>query len=106
METHSHRVARIEQALRTYFSNEVSVPDAEDPVEFRARMLLDDADDEWTGLATAGRVLVGLSDAPYVTQLAVILTEWLQTGTNPLRSMTATADTADSIAGVTPEFSS
>ncbi|KAF1775091.1 hypothetical protein GQ600_6975 [Phytophthora cactorum] len=104
----------IEQALRTYFSGEASVQDAEDPVQFRAQMLLHDSDEsagsehddgQVATSVTADKVLAGVSGESYTAQLAVILHAWHSTGTNPLRLLSTATDEA-SIEGVTPEFSS
>ncbi|KAL4144285.1 hypothetical protein PRNP1_013422 [Phytophthora ramorum] len=120
MATHCNsmsRLASIEQALRLYFSSELSVQDAEDSALFRAQMLRDDnkdtdsgvkeEGDKRTGLAPVHRVLVGVSGAPYVAQLAVILYAWHETGVNPLQSITPDSEaSAMAIEGVTPEFTS
>eukprot|EP00644_Phytophthora_capsici_P017194 jgi/Phyca11/122559/e_gw1.48.140.1 len=95
------RVVCIEHALRLYFSSDSSIPDAEDLVQFRAQMLLHD--DESHEAPTTNHVLVGLADAPYVTQLAVILNAWHSTGSNPLSSFD---ESTEAIEGVTSEFSS
>ncbi|KAL3661394.1 hypothetical protein V7S43_013597 [Phytophthora oleae] len=94
-------IACIEQALRSYFSSDSSIPDAEDPVQFRAQMLIQD--DESHEALTTNHVLVGVSNASYVTQLAVILNTWHSTGSNPLRSL---EESTEAIEGVTPELSS
>uniref|UniRef100_A0AAV1UH21 Uncharacterized protein n=1 Tax=Peronospora matthiolae TaxID=2874970 RepID=A0AAV1UH21_9STRA len=111
----------VERALRTYFASEQSVQDAEDPARFRAQMLHRDDDnvddtkgsngeDDVTGGRAVHEILVGISGAAYVTQLAVILSVWNATGTNPLLSLSTGTDPADVLAlaieGVTPEFTS
>ncbi|TDH67096.1 hypothetical protein CCR75_008245 [Bremia lactucae] len=98
----------IKQALRSYFCSEVSVQDAEDPALFRAQMLLNDHspdDDLVASTSNVINVLVGVSAASYVAQLAVIVYAWHLTGTNPLRFVPIeTLET--SIDTVTAEFTS
>lgn len=80
-------LASIERALRAYISSESTVLDAEDPAQFRAQMLRHDGDDGDHGLpvpVTTDNVLVGVSRAPYVHQLAVMITAWHETDRNPL----------------------
>ena len=110
----------MERALRVYFSSQLSVQDAENPVQFRAQMLLlhDDSEtkDKRVDRGNDGRcvtvhqVLVGVSDAAYVTQLAVILDVWNETGTNPLLPVVGATEAAEAstptIEGVTREFTS
>ncbi|KAK1945313.1 hypothetical protein P3T76_003846 [Phytophthora citrophthora] len=72
-----------------------------DPLQFRAQMLLHD--DESHEAPTTNHVLVGVSDAAYVTQLAVILCAWHSIGSNPLQSL---EESTEAIEGVTPAFSS
>ncbi|KAF4033215.1 hypothetical protein GN244_ATG14912 [Phytophthora infestans] len=99
----------IEQALRTYFSSDASVQDAEDPAQFRSQMLLPGSDESDHGIQatsmTVNEVLVGMSEVSYTLQVAVIIHTWHSTGTNPLRTLPFTTDEA-SIEGVTPEFTS
>ncbi|KAE9048029.1 hypothetical protein PR003_g792 [Phytophthora rubi] len=96
----------IKRALHIFFSHESSVLDAEDPAQFRAQILRHDDDGGDLPELTIDNVLVGVSKASYVYQLAVIITVWHGTGTNPLLQSSETTDAALTIEGVTPEFSS
>ncbi|CAH0475341.1 unnamed protein product [Peronospora belbahrii] len=94
----------IERALRMYFSSKLSVQDAEDPVQFRTQMLHHDdengnerADEGDDGRSlTVHQVFVGMLDAMYVTQLAVILKVWNETSVNPLLALATTTEAAES----------
>lgn len=108
------QVACVRRALRAYFKSNLSVLDAEDPVQFRMQMLLNEddgsdcietTDEQVAKSVTVKDILVGVSGASYVAQLALILYSWHLTGTNPLlSSLTAPPETL--LEGVTAEFTS
>ncbi|CAI5729861.1 unnamed protein product [Hyaloperonospora brassicae] len=114
LSAHTSLLICIERALRTYFSSDQSVHDAEEPARFRAQMLhiddhVDSGDDEVASV-TVRDTLEGIPRAAYVTQLAVILCAWHETGAHPLLSLLTGSSTAGArtatIEGVTPEFTS
>ncbi|GMF64993.1 unnamed protein product [Phytophthora lilii] len=104
MASESHLPA-IERALTRYLSSDRSVLDAEDQAQFRSQMLRRDHEDEGGDVVTVDQVLVGVSSASYVKQLAAMISVWYESRTNPLLGSMDTTE-PKTIEGVTPESSS